>query len=164
MDEFNNQNQPQEPWEQPEQPQEVQPEAVQTEPAANAYCYGEPAVQSAPQDYYYQQAPAAQSANNDVVLAVISLVCGILALIMNCFLFFITPLFSIAGLITGIISCVKKKGGKGMAIAGIICSGIALLLCIVLIVLMLIGFAAMGDPEFMEQFGSMMEAYGILMH
>lgn len=63
-------------------------------------------------------------------LAVISLVCGILGLI-GCWAFLWNVVFSIAGLITGIISLSKKHNNKTMAIVGTVISAIALLIGII---------------------------------
>lgn len=59
-----------------------------------------------------------------MVLGIISLVCccsGYIALVLG-----------IVGLILSIVSLVQKRPGKGMAIAGIICSAIAIVLIVVL--------------------------------
>lgn len=162
MDEFNNQNQPQEqdPWNQPEQ----QPQAQPTEPDvnANAYSYGTPAQQYAPQDYYYQGAPV-QPVNGTSGLAIGSLICGIISLLMfcmSCFVgitIFVAPICAIVGLILGIINNVKKKGSKGMAIGGIVCSAIALVFSVLLIVLAVIGISMMlSDSSILE---SMIDSY-----
>ena len=58
-------------------------------------------------------------------LAIASLVLGILAFISGFFWFLAAPL-GITSLALGIISLVKKMGGKGMAIAGVVLSAIAL--------------------------------------
>lgn len=169
MDEFNNQNQPQEqdPWNQPE-PQ-AQPEPMQGEPAANSYSYGAPVGQSsAPQDYYYQTAPV-QPENKTSGLAVASLCCGIGSLVlfcMSCFVgvtIFLAPIAAIVGLILGIMNNAKKKGSKGMAVAGIICSVVSLVIGIIFIVLMIIGFAAIAsDPALQEQYQELMEQFGAM--
>ncbi len=60
-------------------------------------------------------------------LALASMIVGIVSLLF-CLIFTpISILCSIAGVIMGTISLGAKKGGKGMAIAGIACSGAALL-------------------------------------
>lgn len=71
-------------------------------------------------------------------LAVSSLVLGIFALI-SCWIFFIPFVIGVIGLITGIISLVKKRPGSMMAIAGIILSAIGLLIGAALTFLIILG-------------------------
>lgn len=68
-----------------------------------------------------------QVPKNGSGLAAVSLVLGIVSL-FGCWLCVFPILFSIAGLITGIISLAQKRDGKGLAIAGIITSSIGLVL------------------------------------
>lgn len=171
MDEFNNnQSQPQDPWTQPEQPaQEPVPQSA--EPAPNAYSYGEPTTQeSAPQDYYYQGTVEVAPAKKVSGLAIGSMICGILAVLGGCLscmpLFAVLQLLvAVAGLVMGIINNKKQLGGKGMAIAGIICSGIAIAFAIICLVLNIIGTVALKDPafaeEFYKQYGDIIEQYSI---
>jgi hypothetical protein len=70
-------------------------------------------------------------------LAIASLVCGILGL-------FTAGLAGIAGLICGIISLVKGNAGKGMAIAGVILSGLSVLILPMAII------AAIAIPNLLE--------------
>lgn len=64
--------------------------------------------------------------------AIASLVLGILSIICCCFgLGWIT---AIPGVILGIVTIAKKYAGKGCAIAGIICSALAIVLSIVMLI------------------------------
>ena len=64
--------------------------------------------------------------------AIASLILGILSIICCCFgLGWIT---AIPGVILGIVTVVKKYAGKGCAIAGIICSALAIVLSIVMLI------------------------------
>lgn len=76
-------------------------------------------------------------------MAVASLILGIVALILSCCLggtWWLDIIIAVAGLVFGIISVHKNSSGKGMAIAGIICSSIAI---VMVIVLLIVGFAAL---------------------
>jgi hypothetical protein len=59
-------------------------------------------------------------------MAVTSMVLGIVSVVLSCLWFLAIPA-AIVGLILGIINLKNKKGGKGMAIAGLILSGLGLL-------------------------------------
>lgn len=82
------------------------------------------------------------------------MVCGIVALVMICCLWPIAVILGIAGLALSIIALVKKQS-KGMSIAGIITSGLALLFSIALVILSVafvdIVSDVMSDPEFQKQ-------------
>ena len=79
-------------------------------------------------------------------IAITSLVLGILSVICCCFgLGWIT---AIPGIIFGIIAIAKKYAGKGCAIAGIICSAIAIVAAIVSLIVTIAFGASM--PSFIE--------------
>lgn len=65
--------------------------------------------------------------NEEKGLAIGGMVLGIISLVCCC-TGWIGIVVGIVGLVLSIISIVKKKGGKGMAIAGIICAAIGLVL------------------------------------
>ena len=81
-------------------------------------------------------------------LAVAALIVGILAFLSGFFWFIAIPL-ALAGLVMGIISLVKKMGGKGMAVAGVILSAIALLFASIFALVTIVFVAA--APEAIEQ-------------
>ena len=58
-------------------------------------------------------------------MAVASMVCGICALLVMCCIPYFTLVMAILGLVFGILS-LKKKSGNGMALTGVITSGISL--------------------------------------
>ena len=70
-------------------------------------------------------------------ISIASMVLGIFSLTFGCCITYVVIATAIAGLITGIISLKDKKPGKGMAIAGIIMSAIALVFLVFCIILVL---------------------------
>lgn len=107
--------------------------------------------QMPPVQNYGQQEP--QKTN---VLAIVGMVLGILAILVNCCIAyaFVGIILGIAGLVCSILS--RKQGKSGMATAGIICSIIGILIAVALTILMAIGFAALQNPEFQD----LMKQYG----
>ena len=97
--------------------------------------YGQPA---------YGQVPGEKGTGTGMGIA--SLVLGILALVTSCCC--INYILEILSIIFGIIQLVKNQQ-KGLAIAGIVCSGISLLVGIWFLVEMIIG---MNDPAFQDQY------------
>lgn len=65
-------------------------------------------------------------------LAIGALVCGILSIVCCC-LGWLALILAIAGVAMGIVVLVKAMGGRGMAIGGIVCGGIGLLLAIIML-------------------------------
>ena len=58
-------------------------------------------------------------------LAIASMVLGIVALVLGCCFYYISIPCSIIGIILSAASLGMKKPGKGMAIAGLVCSIVA---------------------------------------
>lgn len=67
-------------------------------------------------------------------LAVASMVLGIVALVFSCCLPVVTFICALVGVILGAVSLAKKKGGKGMAIAGLVCCIIGLVPAVIITV------------------------------
>ena len=59
-------------------------------------------------------------------LSIASMVCGICALVFTCCIPYVPQILVILGVIFAGVSLSKHMGGKGMAIAGLVCSLIAL--------------------------------------
>ena len=59
-------------------------------------------------------------------LSIASMVCGICALVFTCCIPYVPQILGILGVIFAGVSLSKHMGGKGMAIAGLVCSLIAL--------------------------------------
>lgn len=70
-------------------------------------------------------------------LAIASMILGIVSILISCCAVsrLISVLTSLSGIVFGILSIQKGSQGKGMAIAGIICSAVALLVWIIFIIL-----------------------------
>jgi hypothetical protein len=83
-------------------------------------------------DYQYQQQFQEPVQKPSSGMAVASMVLGIVAFLFSCVYFIAIPA-AIVGLILGIVSIKGRKGGKGMAIAGIILSGIGIVIALILI-------------------------------
>lgn len=62
-----------------------------------------------------------------VGFAVASMILGIVSMLICCCSPIVTAVCSAVGIALGILALVKKYSGKGMAIAGLICGGIAFL-------------------------------------
>jgi len=88
---------------------------------------------------YKQNAP---KTNGNTGFSIASLVLGILSLVCCC-IGYLAILFAVASIVFGIISIKNNNENKGLAIAGIICSGIALV--IYFIILIFVGVAAIMD-------------------
>lgn len=69
--------------------------------------------------------------NGSGYMSIISFVLGILGILLTVFVIGIIP--SIIGLITGIVSIVKNNPKKGLAISGIVLSGLSILLFVILL-------------------------------
>lgn len=84
------------------------------------------------------------------VLAIISLVCGIVGIITTCCCGLFGLPIPLAAIICGGIALAQPNSqGKGMAIAGVVLGVICFLLAIVLFVV------ALSNPEFIQQFQQM---------
>lgn len=75
--------------------------------------------------------PGPSQPSQNIGLALASLITGVIALLFCRVFTPITMLCSIPGIVLGSISLGTKKGGKGMAIAGIACGGISLLFLLI---------------------------------
>lgn len=71
-------------------------------------------------------------------MAIASMVCGILSILLCCW-WIGSVILSIVAVTLGIIAIVKAMPGKGMAIAGIITGAVGVLLTILFVVLVVIG-------------------------
>lgn len=120
-----------------EQPTEQAAESYTTEqaPVEQSYMTEEP-VQSTT---YSEEVPPAGKG-----MAIGSMVCGILSIVLCCFTY-ISVILSIVAIVLGIISKKKTTEGSGMALAGIITGGVGLLITVVFIIIGAIAGAAVGS-------------------
>lgn len=115
-----------------EEPVVTQPETPVVEAdTTNTYTQPVTTAQVQPQQQYYSAEPLTKDNGNQGV-AIAALVCGIVSIVCcpigccGCFGGF-NILVAIAAIVLGIIAIVKKFGNKGMAIAGIVCGGVAII-------------------------------------
>lgn len=97
-----------------------------------------------------------QELQNKTGLAIASLVLGIISILCCCF--GLGWIFGIIGLALGIVSLVQKKGGKGMAIGGIVTGALSLLGTIILVIYVVViintigvHFDEFGNPDAWEK-------------
>lgn len=97
------------------------------------------------QQQYNQPQYGGAGSDNDKIMAIISMVTGILSIVLVCFT---TGAWEIIGLLCAVAAIVlsvlsKKKIGKnGMATAGLVCGIVAIALYVLIIILVVIGVAA----------------------
>ncbi len=150
-----NTNQPQ--YQQPsyQQPQYQQPQYQQPQYGGQSQ-YQQPNPNPTPGQYqqpYTQYQQPLPNKNNG--LAIASMVCGIITLLISCCLWYISLPVAIVGLVLGIISIKNQNGGKGMAIAGLILCGITILVSLLLI----ITCAALGESFWNELYNEIYYKY-----
>jgi hypothetical protein len=119
------------------------------EPNENPYYpNAEATVEGTPPVYSLRDYPGAQSpldqAESSPVLAIASLVCGIVAIVCCCLM----PVAGLAGAITGIIAITQQQKGKGMAIAGVVLSIAAIVIYVAIIIIAVIYINTVGVENF----------------
>lgn len=132
-----------------QQPYSTQP--ADNQPYANQPYNGQQPYQDYNNQQYGQQnyyAGAPEEPKKASGLAIASMVCGIVSIVICCVWYLAAPL-AIAAIVLGIINNVKKLGGKGMAVAGIITGTCGLLLVIALCVVIIAGVASGDFAELM---------------
>ncbi len=72
--------------------------------------------------------------NQSMGMSITSMVLGICALVFSCCIPVVPFFLAVISLILGIVSIKTGKGGKGMAIAGVVCSVISLIPAIIVVV------------------------------
>lgn len=98
-----------------------------------------------------------RSTFNPSGFAIAGLVLGILSLVCCCF-WYVSGIFAILGLVFSIIVLAKNKSGRGMAIAGVICSGIGLLIAVFMAICVIYIGSAMSVDDYkniIDQINSM---------
>ena len=165
MDDLNNNNQPQDPQQPPQNPYNQQQNPYNQQPQQNPYDqqqyqgqmqqqdpYAQQNYYQQPQQMNYYQQPVQQPSKG---LSIASMVLGILAATSSCAFYCSIPL-GIIGLILGIVSIKKQKPGKGMSIAGIICSSFGIAIGIITIIVVITGLSSNSPfwTEFKDAYSS----------
>jgi 4-amino-4-deoxy-L-arabinose transferase-like glycosyltransferase len=101
---------------------------------------------------YQQYQPINQPQSNGMAIA--SLIMGILGVILGCCLWYFTIPLAIAGLVLGIIVIKKKKGGRNLAIVGIILCSLSIILGIFSAIMVI---AVYMNPEFSSLYEEMLQ-------
>lgn len=109
---------------------------------------------------YQMQNSNMQNNNESKGLAIAALVLGISSIVVGCCMSYMGIPLAITGIVLGIVSLVKKKPGKGMAIAGIVTGSVAIVLIAIMLITAIIyinqefgGFENFYD-EIMKEFGN----------
>ena len=135
-----------------------QPDPGYNQPNYNQPNYNQPNLNYSPPNYSadaYLRQTSQQSGQK--TFGIISLVCGLIGLPCACCCGFFGFIFPIVAIVCGILSINKHedKDAKGMAIAGIICGGIGILIVIITLIL---GFATMIPTlSSLSEYGDMFE-------
>jgi uncharacterized membrane protein len=106
--------------------------------------------------YQYSQYQQYQTPPQSNGMAVASLICGILGVLLSCCLWYIAIPLAIAGLVLGIIVLKNKKGGKNLAIVGIILSAISIIVGIFVAILFI---AVFTNPEFTTMYEEILREF-----
>ena len=98
------------------------------------------AYQGAFQNGYQQNTGYGTPQNMDggaTGMGIASMILGIVALLISCCVskWWLTVIVAACGIVLGVLSINKNSGGKGMAIAGIVCSCLAVLMGLVILAL-----------------------------
>ena len=99
---------------------------------------------------YQQPAPAQPGKGFGIASMVLGIIALLITLLSCClpFMLILSGLLGLLSIIFGIIAIAKKRG-KGMGIAGLICSVVGLLLAIVILIFsILMGAGLMAMPAF----------------
>ncbi|MGN1147527.1 MAG: DUF4190 domain-containing protein [Lachnospiraceae bacterium] len=92
----------------------------------------QPYYQGQMQNSYIYQQPGQLPKNNGMIgFAITGMICGILSIISCCFSI-VGILIAAVGLVFSIIALAKKYDGRGMALAGVICSAIGLCMSLIM--------------------------------
>lgn len=99
--------------------------------------------------YIYKQ--ASNEGGPGFIVGIVSIVCSII-----CCLFFVGIIGGICGIVLNAIALKKNTYNRGKAIAGLVCSIIALVLGLVILIDIV---TILSNPEFIEQYNQILEEY-----
>jgi hypothetical protein len=131
-------------YEQPQyqQQQYQQPQYQQTQYQQS----GQSQNQGQYQQYQQYQQPLQPRKDNGMAIA--SMVCGIVSFVISCCLYYLALPLAIVSIVLAIMVLKNNKDGKGMAIAGLVLSGLTVLIAL----LAIIGCAAIaGNEDFINE-------------
>ncbi len=94
---------------------------------------------------YRQYTPGNETLGQSNGLAIGSMVTGICSLVLSCCSPLLSFILAIVSLVLGIYVLTKNRSGRGMAIAGIVCSGIGLFSALI--------FTIVGSLIYLTDFG-----------
>lgn len=123
--------------------------SYQNNPSQNNQYQNNP-YQNNPYQYQQYQTPTQPQSNG---MAVGALICGIIGFILSCCLWYIAIPLSIAGLVLGILVLKNKKGGKTLAIIGIILCAITIIIGVFAAIMLI---AVASNPEFGNLYQNML--------
>lgn len=132
-----------------QQPQYQQPLNQQSQYQQSQYQQsGQSQNQGQNQGQFQQYQQYQQPPRKDNGMAIASMVCGIVSFVISCCLYYLALPLAIVSIVLAIMVLKNNKGGKGMAIAGLVLSGITVLIAL----LAIIGCAAIaGNEDFLNE-------------
>ena len=139
--------QPQNQQSQNQQPLYVQPLYQQPDPNQNLN-------QGQGQYQQYQQYQQPMQPRKDNGMAIGAMVCGIVSFVFSCCLWYLAIPLAIISIVLSIMVLKKHKDGKGMAIAGLVLSGITILIAIFVII---VSASVLGNESFWNELQQRME-------
>lgn len=80
------------------------------------------------------QQPVAPQAKPSAALGIASMILGICSLVLSCCVPYLPFFLALVAVVLGGICIAKKMGGKGMAIAGLVCGIIALIPSLIVLI------------------------------
>lgn len=93
-----------------------------------------------------------QKKNEKIAFAVISLILGILSILCCCWIGVLDFIIAIPAIVLAIITLTKKYAGKGMAIAGLICGAVGIVMTIIYLIFFLTSGASAGAEDILNEF------------
>lgn len=91
-------------------------------------------------------------------LGIASMVCGILSIVLLCCVPYAPIILGIVAIVLGIVQIVKNEK-KGMAIAGIVCGAVGLVVYVLLVGVVAYMISTEGYEEFLEYYNEIMSQY-----
>ncbi len=149
-------NQPNEQpnYQQPQQEQQPNGQNYQQNNPNGYQQYNQNPYQNNQYGQYQQYQTPVQPQSNG--MAVGALICGILGILLSCCLWYVSIPLSIVGLVLGILVMKNKKGGKPLAIIGIVLCSISILIGIFAAIMVI---AVFTNPEFSSMYDEILREF-----